>query len=353
MDIWYGGCKIAVQDVIPYSMKIVSFEADNQTKEIFSASFTGHDVAYVDEPLNEDSVSHAEDAEVITVFVNSSVTAPVIKRLAKARLIVTLSTGYDHIDVVAAAAQGISIASVPGYGSQAVAEHTFALLLSLSRRVFDAYHQIREEGNFSIERLQGFDLAGKTLGIIGTGRIGKKVAQIANGFGMKIIAFDPKPDASLRERFGVTYIDLPELFKAADIVTVHVPLIPETLHLINDRAFALMKHGVCIVNTARGEVIDTAALLSGLKSGKVAGAALDVLEGERELREEAELITGQKKINDLKSIIRGHILIDLSNVIVTPHIAFHSREADMERISTGAEIVRAFADGKSIQTISA
>ncbi|MEK7589005.1 MAG: NAD(P)-dependent oxidoreductase [Patescibacteria group bacterium] len=334
-------------------MKIVSFEADNQTKEIFSASFTGHDVVYVDGPLNEDSVSHAEDAEVITIFVSSAVTLSVIKRLAKARLIVTLSTGYDHIDVAAAAAQGIAVASVPGYGSQAVAEHTFALLLSLSRRVFDAYHQIREEGDFSIERLQGFDLAGKTLGIIGTGRIGKKVAQIANGFDMKIIAFDPKPDTSLSERFGVAYVGLPELFKAADIISVHVPLMPETRHLINDKAFALMKHGVCVVNTARGEIIDTAALLSGLKSGKVAGAALDVLEGERELHEEAELITGQKKINDLKSILRDHILIDLPNVIITPHIAFHSREADLERISTGAEIIRAFIEGKSIQTVSA
>lgn len=323
------------------------FETDNLTRRVFQKELADHELVFIEGPLTTESVSQAQGAEIIAVFINSVISPEVIASLHGVQLIITLSTGYDHINVPAAKTAGIKVATIPGYGAQAVAEHTFAILLSLSRKIFEAYHQVREEGDFDIAGLQGFDLAGKTLGVVGTGRIGMNVIRIAKGFGMNVLACDPLPKPGV----DISYVALPQLFQESDIITLHAPRTSETKYLLDDTAFSSMKDGVYIVNTARGELIETAALLKHLQSGKVAGAALDVLENEHELKEEAELISDGKKINNLKALLQNHVLIDLPNVIITPHIAFHSKEADQERVHTACTTIQSFISGEKISEV--
>ncbi|KKW31721.1 MAG: hydroxyacid dehydrogenase, partial [Candidatus Kaiserbacteria bacterium GW2011_GWC2_52_8b] len=292
----------------------------------------------------QEVLSANTDAEVVSLFTTSSLKKEDIERLPSLKCIVARSTGVDHIDVAAAKEKGIPVCNVPRYGARTVAEFTFALMLSLSRRIFDAFHQIRESGSFKTGALEGFDLYGKTLGVIGTGAIGHTVVGIAKGFGMQVRMFDLFPDQKLADA-SAQYVSVDELLAQSDIITLHTPYTKENHHLLNADSFAKMKKGVFVINTARGELIDTDALVEALKVGQVAGAGLDVLEEERLLKDEMELVKGIESINALKVLIKDHVLIDMPRVIITPHIAFFSREAYQEILQTSLNNIKSFTAG--------
>ncbi len=290
----------------------------------------------------------ASRIDVISVFVDTALDSEVLARFPKVRWICTRSTGYDHIDLVVARERGIGVAHVPRYGSQTVAEYAFALLLALSRNTFAAYSDMQKRSVVrSLEPYEGFDLYGKTLGVIGTGAIGKKVCEIAKGFRMRVLAFDQYPDPALLASDDVTYCELPLLLQESDVVTLHVPLLPETEHLIDAPKLALMKKTAYLINTARGEIVDTRALAQALHEGRIAGAGLDVLEGERHLKDEIELLgSGREDLTLWQQLVASHALVEMPNVIVTPHIAFNTREAKREITEVTIENLRGFAKGE-------
>jgi D-lactate dehydrogenase len=326
-------------------MKVTFFESGVEDAKTLSELYKDLDVTFVTGVLNAETVGQASEAEVVSIFVGSMLGEELLAHMPHLRHVVTRSTGVDHVDRAALAKRGISLSNVPSYGSVAVAEHAFALLLSLSRRTFEAHDQIQEDGNFDVTKLQGFDLFGKTLGVLGTGRIGKNAARIGKGFGMHLLLSDKFPDENLASEVGGQYVSIDEMLAQADVVTLHCPYSPENKHMIGEQQFAKMKPGMTIINTARGELIDTIALVRALEKGIVAHVGLDVLEEERELKDEAELVLGERKIDELKRVVADHVLIDDKRVLITPHIAFHSREADCERVATATANVRAFIDG--------
>ncbi len=266
------------------------------------------DTVFADAGLTGDAlVGACEGAEIICTFITTSFRRDVIERLPSLKLICTRSVGYDHIDLAACAERGIVVCNVPDYGSHVIAEHAFALLLSRLRHVTEAAARVRS-GSFDYHGLRGTALKDKTIGILGTGKIGRHAAQIAKGFGMKILANDMYPVPSLEETIGLKYVPLEHLLHDSDIISVHVPSTPETTHMLNDAAFAQMKKGVFLVNTARGAIVDQSALLRALNDGTVAGALLDVVEHEQQLGESAQLIAHP-------------------NVTATPHIAFYADDS--------------------------
>lgn len=305
------------------------------------------ELVFVEGVLNEDNLPAVTDAQVISVFVDSRVNEAVLAAFPNLKHIATRSTGYDHIDLLACNKRGITVSTVPGYGEVTVAEYAFALLLSLSRRVYEGFDRIRETGNFSPEGLMGFDLYGKTFGIIGTGRIGKHAAKIAKGFGMKVVAYDLKPNNEAAAQIGFTYLLLEELLGTADVVSLHVPYTPENHHLINAAKLKLMKSSAVLVNTARGALVDTPALVAALKNKVIAGAALDVLEEEGILRDEFGYLSQGEAAADanVKAVLAGHILYDLPNVVVTPHNAFNTKEALERILATTAENIKNYLSG--------
>ncbi|MFH0770131.1 MAG: NAD(P)-dependent oxidoreductase [Candidatus Peregrinibacteria bacterium] len=246
-------------------------------------------------------------AEIISCFIYSQFTKEMIAKLPKLKLIATRSVGFDHIDLTACKERGITVCNVPDYGSHVIAEHVFALLLSALRHVREGDERV-EGGTFDYLGLRGMTLRGKTIGIVGTGKIGRKVAQIAHGFAMKILATDHVRVPELTDLLGVEYVPLAHLLAESDIITLHLPALKETEHILDAQAFAKMKNGVILVNTARGALIDSPALVSALKSRKIAFALLDVLEHEKNFAENKELI-------------------GFPNVVTTPHIAFYTDES--------------------------
>lgn len=299
------------------------------------------DCSMVKNPLNEDNAGDYTAAEIVSCFIYSRLRRPALEKMKNLKLIVTRSTGFDHIDINYCNERGVAVANVPGYGEHTVAEHTFALLLALSRHIPQAVNQTRS-GNFSMNGLKGFDLFGKTIGIIGTGAIGLHVARIAKGFGMNVLAQDihPRPDADL------VYVGREKLLSESDIISLHVPTTPETYHMLSDEAFSAMKDGVVIINTARGAVIDVKALLRALKNGKVSAAGLDVLPEEPAIREEAELLRASfAQRHDLETLVTDYALLHQKNVIVTPHSAFYTKEAVEKILHTTGENIRSFIAG--------
>jgi len=285
--------------------------------------------------------------EVLSVFVDYEVTADVLDMLPNLQCIATRSAGYDHIDMEAAQARDLTVTRVPHYGTRTVAEYAFALLFALSRNAFRSYTDMqRDAGVTNFESYEGFDLCGKTLGVVGTGAIGKNVCQIAKGLGMQVVAFDMYPDETFAAEQGFAYAPLDDVLAQAHIVTLHVPSLPSTRHLINADKLALMQPGSYIINTARGEIVDTAALVQALQSGHIAGAGLDVLEGEHELREEADLLAaGDGPSAIWETLVADHALIDMPQVIVTPHIAFNTVEAKREITDITIANIQAFISG--------
>lgn len=335
-------------------MKIAFFGLLEGEKETVKKFLSDSDIVFFDEKLSQENVEKVKDADVISVFINSEIEQNIIDNLPQLKFIATRSTGYDHIDCKYAKSKGIQVSNVPAYGSHTVAEFAFALLLSLSRKIYYAYNHLKEDADFSIYSLQGFDLNGKTIGVIGTGKIGKNLIKIAKGFNMNVVAYDLYPDVNFAKENNFEYKSLDEVLSGADILSLHVPFSKENYHLINKEKISFMKKGVVLINTARGELIDTEALIWGLEEKIIAGAGLDVLEAERELKEEFEILSDPakaEKVKDYKTLLEDRMLIDMPNVIVTPHIAFYSKEAEEGIIKTTIENIKNFISGKPIDLV--
>lgn len=303
---------------------IVFFEVTEYEKERISKSFIGEDVKFYEETIQDMEPSKFIEATAISVFVHSKVTSDVLEKMPNLKVIAARSTGVDHIDAEYCKEHGIEIKNVPLYGENTVAEHTFALILSLSRKIHKSY--VRSiHGNFSSEGLQGFDLQDKTLGIIGGGRIGLHVARMAKSFGMHVRVYDIKEDHFLAELINFKYVSLEELLAQSDIISLHVPLNKYTEHMINTESLKIVKKGALLINTARGALVDTESLLDALDNGIISGAGLDVIEGEEYLLEENLVNSPIEKANEI--IASSKRLLENENVVLTPHNAFNSIEA--------------------------
>ncbi len=280
--------------------------------------------------LSVETVGSLAGATAACVFVNDHIDARCIEGMAAAGVkhIALRCAGFNNVDLPAARAAGMRITRVPAYSPHAVAEHSVALLLTLNRKIHRAYNRVREQ-NFSLGGLVGFDLYGKTIGIVGTGKIGRLAAQIFRGFGTTVLAYDTYPDTAWANANGVTYTDLDTLLATSDIVSLHLPLLPDTHHLIDATRVARMKPGAYLVNTSRGKLIDTTALLGGLSSGHLGGVALDVYEEEEGVFFE-DLSDVVIKDSELM------LLLSFPNVLVTAHQAFLTREAlgEIARVTT-------------------
>ena len=327
-------------------MNIAIFSAKKYDREFLTAANGSVDKLRFFEPhLNEETVGLATGFEAVCVFVNDHVNAAVIARLRSlgVRLIALRCAGYNNVDLSAAAKHGITVVRVPAYSPYAVAEHTVALMLALNRKVHRAYNRVRE-GNFALEGLVGFDMHGKTVGLIGTGQIGTVVAQILTGFGCPTLAFDPFPNATCRS-IGVRYVELNELLAQSDIISLHCPLTPENKYIIDDAAIARMKDGVMLINTSRGALLDTVAIINGLKSGKIGNLGLDVYEEEEEIFFEDR--SGLVLSDDVFAR-----LLTFPNVIITGHQAFFTREALSNIAATTIDNITRFENNQQVENLA-
>lgn len=326
-------------------MRISIFEVEEWERDAFRALQEDHEVRFESEPLDEVLAKEHADADVVSTFIYSRVNAEVLDSFDGLGLVATRSTGFDHVDTDWCRRHGTVVSNVPEYGENTVAEHVFALLLALGHRIVEAADRTRR-GDFSLRGLQGFDLNGRTMGVVGTGGIGLRTARIAIGFGMRVLATDLHPDTEAAQEMGFEYVSLPELLAASDVVSLHVPGGPATHHLISAREFGQMKHGTVFINTARGEIVDSQALLRALADGTVAAAGLDVLEAEPRVREEAELLRSVfDRDHDMETLLTDHILLRMRNVLITPHSAFNTREAVGRILEVTRDNIAAFAEG--------
>ncbi|MGE0421577.1 MAG: hydroxyacid dehydrogenase [Reyranellaceae bacterium] len=333
-------------------MKVVIFEIEGWERGAFEALTARHEVVFERGRLDGDSARLHADAEIISTFIYSALDREVLRALPALRLIATRSTGFDHIALDYCARHGIKVANVPSYGEKTVAEHVFALLLAISHHIAEAVDRTRR-GDFSQRGLRGFDLDGKTMGIIGTGSIGRHTARIARGFGMTVLAHDLRPDEEAARTIGFSYASFEEVLRKADVLSLHVPAQAATRHLIAQEEFAKMKDGAVLINTARGSIVDVRALLGALATGKLAAAGLDVLPEEPAIREEAELLRAAfSDRHDLESLLADHILLRLRNVLITPHSAFNTREAVGRILDTTRANIDAFVAGRPANLVA-
>lgn len=333
-------------------MKITIFEAEEWERRACQRLRPAHVVSCTAEALDAGSAETHGDAEIVSTFVNSRLRSDVLAKFPDLKLIATRSTGYDHIDRDWCAAHGVTIVNVPDYGDATVAEHAFALLLAVARNLIEAVERTRR-GSFSQSGLRGFELRGKMLGVVGTGRIGLKVIEIAGGFGMNVLAHDLHPDADAAARLKFRYDDLDAVLRAADVLTLHVPVTPTTAGLIGNREFALMQPGAVLINTARGNIVDVPALVRALADGRLRAAGLDVLPQEPLIREEAQIFRGAwSEGHDLKALVANHVLLRFPNVIVTPHIAYNTESAVHRIIDTTLANIEAYTRGQPQNVIT-
>ncbi len=347
---------------------IITFcETEQPDEAFFRAELAGHDVRAV-ETLGD----VRPDTEVLSVFIYSPIDAKFLAEHPRLKLIVTRSSSLDHLDLPACRERGVAVSSVPESGESTVAEHTFALILALSRRLREvmALSQDVHKKPFSYEAVRGFELEGKTLGIIGMGRIGRRVAELALAFRMRVLAYDPAemPPALAAER-GFAWRERDALLAETDILTLHVRLSASTYHLLDRAALARCRPGALVINTARGRLIDTDALREALESGQIGGAGLDVLEDERVMRATAsQIISAQiverlhadavpdaagrpSRVQSLRDLVRSDAILARPNVVFTPHVAFNSLEA-VERLNAATvENIRAFLAGKPVNLV--
>jgi D-lactate dehydrogenase len=291
-----------------------------------------------------------ESYDIVSGFIYTNFTAKTLTQLPKLKYITTRSTGFDHIDIKVANKLNIKVSNVPLYGANTVAEHTFALILSLSRKMYDSINQTKRS-DFQLDGLRGFDLQGKTIGVVGTGSIGAHVIRIAHGFGMNILLFDGRKNIQLAKKYHAKYVSFQTLLKHSDIISLHVAYNKKTYHLINQKNIQLIKQGAYLINTARGGLIETKALLKALVDKRLAGAGLDVLEEEGLIKEEVQLLDRQESREKLSTLLHDHILLKFDNVIVTPHNAFNSVEALQRILDTTIENILAFNVHKPINVV--
>jgi D-lactate dehydrogenase len=320
-------------------MKVAFFSARKYEAPFFNES-AGDAVrfTYLETRLSKDTVGLAAGHDAVCVFVNDEVDAAVLRHLHKLgiKAVALRCAGFNNVDIKTANSLGIKVVRVPAYSPYSVAEHTIALILTLNRKTHKAYNRVRE-GNFTLDGLMGFDLHGKTVGLIGTGKIGECTARILVGFGCRVLAYDLVPNAEC-EAIGVSYVSLDELYKQCDIISLHCPLTPDTYHMIGRDSISKMKQGVMIVNTSRGGLIDTKAVIQGLKSGKIGYLAIDVYE------EESDLF-----FDDLSDkVIADDVFIRLStfhNVLITGHQAFFTVNAMQNIADTTVANIKELAAG--------
>ena len=303
----------------------------------------GFELRFYKGHLNKNNVILTQGVNVVCIFVNDTANAEVIRLMAQngVKLLALRCAGYNNVDLKAAAECGITVVRVPAYSPYAVAEYTVALMLSLNRKIHRAAWRTRE-GNFSLHGLLGFDMHGKTAGIIGTGKIAKKLISILRGFGMNILAYDLYPDYNFARENQVVYTTLDELYHSSDIISLHCPLTEQTKYLINDYSISKMKDGVMIINTGRGQLIHTNALIEGLKNKKIGSAGLDVYEEESQYFYEDR----SDKIIDDDTLAR---LLSFNNVIVTSHQAYFTQEALSNIATTTLHNVKDFTHGKALE----
>lgn len=322
-------------------MRIAFFSTQSYDRNYFEKYNEAHELVFFDAPLNEQTVNLAAGFTGICVFVNDVLSAPVIGKLAAqgVQLIALRCAGYNNVDLAAAQAANLSVVRVPAYSPYAVAEHAVAMILTLNRKTHKAYNRVRE-GNFSLERLTGFDLHGKTVGVIGTGQIGQVFAQIMLGFGCRVLAFDLIANRGLEAK-GVAYLPLIKLLPQCDIVSLHCPLNAQTKHIMNSQTLDLMKTGAMLINTSRGALVDTAAGIEALKSGKLGYVGIDVYEQEEKLFFH----------NLSEEIIQDDLIMRLMsfpNVLITAHQGFFTEEALTQIAQTTLQSISDFEAGKRL-----
>ncbi|MEI6349765.1 MAG: NAD(P)-dependent oxidoreductase [Verrucomicrobiota bacterium] len=340
-------------------MKIAFVEAEPGEQKFFQRAFPGHTVMF------ESSLEDVErNCEVVSSFIFSRIDAAFLESHPRVNLVATRSTTYDHISLEECKARGVLVSYVPTYGDYTVAEHTMALILAMARRLREAF-EMRLEKRFSYEAIRGWELRGKTLGIVGAGRIGMNVIRMARGFEMEVVAYDVHPQSEAAARLGFQYVPFEKLLRTSHIISLHAPLTPASRHMLNRDTFGKCRRGVLIVNTARGGLIDTGALIQALDAGIVGGAALDVLEQECLLRAEAEEVisdqilkhllassatsskaTSRERISELQSFMRNGSLLSRKHVIFTPHCGFNTVEAVDQINRTTVANIRAYISGK-------
>lgn len=318
----------------------------DKLKKIRNLSFN-----FFPEPLNNSVLNKIKDTNILAVFIYSQINQETLAKLPRLKFVTTMSTGFDHIDLTNCYSKGIKVSNVPYYGENTVAEHTLALILALARHLPNSIERAKS-GDFNLKGLRGFDLKGKTIGLIGLGHIGEHVARMARGFEMKILAYDPKKDTALAKKLEITYVTMDYLLRHSDIISLHTPYNKKTHHLINKGNIKIIKPGAYLINTARGGLIETEALIMALGKNILAGAGLDVLEEECFIKEEKELLAKpfQKKC-DLKTVLQGHLLIQDPRVLVTPHNAFNSEEALRRILDTTINNIRAYLVNKPVNLV--
>ncbi len=328
-------------------MKVGVFGTKPYDREFLDAANAGrHHLHYLEPHLTHETAALAGDAQAVCTFVNDTLDRPTLAALAAqgVKLVALRCAGFNQLDLAAARECGIVVARVPGYSPHAIAEHATALILSLDRKIHRAWARVRE-GNFALDGLLGFNLQGRIVGIVGTGQIGLAMAAIMRGFGCEVLAFDPAPGPALPS-LGGTYVDLDTLLARSDIVTLHCPLTPATRHLIDAAAIARMKHGVMLINTSRGAVIDTQAVIGGLKSGRIGYLGLDVYEEEGDLF--FEDLSDQTIMDDVFAR-----LLTFPNVLITGHQAFFTSDAMSAIAATTIANITSFEDtGQPLHPVS-
>jgi len=332
-------------------LRIAFFETEPWEADYLKSRLKGLDLAFFPDKLTSGDINRILGIDILSPFIYSRIDKKIVNSLKSLQYITTRSTGFDHIDLQACRDRNILVSNVPTYGENTVAEHTFALILTLSRKVNLSLEKT-QRGDFSLDNLRGFDLKEKVLGVVGVGNIGRWVIKIAKGFGMDVLAFDIKKDRAFAKEFGFRYVPLNYLFRNSDIVTLHVPYNKATHHLVNLRSLKMFKRGSYLINTARGGICDTTALLKGLEQKIFAGLGLDVLEEECFIKEERELLTASfQKTCDLKTVLENHILLNQPNVIITPHNAFNSQKALTRILDTTIENIQSFKQSKPIHLV--
>lgn len=317
---------------------VKSWEREAIEREIINLDTEG--IGIFEEEV-QDKLELAKNYDVLSVFIYSRMDKAVLDKLPKLKMIATRSTGTDHIEVEECKKRKITVANVPVYGSNTVAEYTMALLLAVAKKIVVA-HQAVEEGEFSPAGLTGVDLAGKTLGVIGVGKIGQNVVRLGRAFGMRVLGVERKRDEVLAKKLKFKYVDLETCLRQADFVTLHVPYMKETHHLINKKNIKLLKKGSFLVNTSRGPVIETEAIIWALNNRILAGAGLDVTEEEDKVESISMVTSKEPTKEDLQEVLSYHLLRDRDDVVFTPHNAFNTKEAIGRIIKTTIENIKAF-----------
>ena len=325
-------------------MKIAFFSTKAYDREFFDRYVSTHEIIYFEAPLNKQTVNLAAGCSGVCVFVNDRLSSDVLQSLKEMsiQLIALRCAGFNNVDLPTARELDIKVVRVPAYSPHAVAEHAVALIMTLNRKTHKAYNRVRE-GNFSLERLTGFDLFGKTVGVIGTGKIGQAFCDIMLGFGCKVLAFDLVAHQPTQAK-GVSYLPLVDIFSQADVISLHCPLNEQTRHLINSTTIGMMKDGVMIINTSRGALMDTAAAIQALKSGRIGYLGLDVYEQEEKLF-----------FNDLsENIIQDDLILRLlsfPNVLITSHQGFFTEEALTQIAQVTLENVDQYEAGMPLKNL--